>query len=239
MTTEIRPALRYPGKVDMIDVSSCQNVPGIDFAAVKAAGFEAVVVKGSTGAGGIDPACKKLLTLARAAGLFTMIYLFHIPNVGVEKELALNVAAEGDVHPLRRVIDVEVFSKELTTSQYVAELEKLVALCEQEDGQPPIIYSAPYMETYLAAALASSTVLARCPLWIAQYMSTKDPWVPPPNFKPTHMPPWETWTIHQYSGDGGFRVPGIPGVDCDRSLFNGDLDTLKYQLLGLPHDTQG
>ena len=48
--------------------------------------------------------------------------------------------------------------------------------------------------------------LARCPLWIAHYRSTKTPWIPPPGFRPFVPPPWTDWTIHQYSGNGGFRL---------------------------------
>ncbi len=35
--------------------------------------------------------------------------------------------------------------------------------------------------------------------------------------------PWDVW---QYSGNGGYRVPGIVG-DCDRNLFRGDEAALQ------------
>ena len=36
----------------------------------------------------------------------------------------------------------------------------------------------------------------------------------------------------QYSGNGGYRVPGIP-MDCDRNLFRGNITDLR-NLFGYP-----
>jgi hypothetical protein len=58
--------------------------------------------------------------------------------------------------------------------------------------------------------------------------------VPPKGFAPWTPKPWTTWTKHQYSGNGGYRVRGIAG-DVDRDLFNGDLETFKAYV-GLPNE---
>jgi hypothetical protein len=58
------------------------------------------------------------------------------------------------------------------------------------------------------------------------YRSTTTPWLPPKGYAPWTPQPWTRWTKHQYSGNGGYRVRGIVG-DCDRDIFNGDLDAFK------------
>jgi len=73
-------------------------------------------------------------------------------------------------------------------------------------------------------------VLARAyPLWLAQYRSVTSPWAPSSE---ADMPRGYPWKVLQYSGDHGFRVPGIP-VDCDRNLFKGSEEDLR-DWFGLP-----
>ena len=95
----------------------------------------------------------------------------------------------------------------------------------------PAIYTYPDYAKRLQPELSQSTILGSCPLWMATY-GGHQPWVPGPGFAPYVPLPWTSWALHQYSGNGGFRVPGVFG-DCDRDLFNGTEEDLRAWL-GLP-----
>lgn len=239
MTAPERDALCYPGFCDVIDVSSCQTA-AIDWVRVRAAGFVAAIIKAADGAKGVDPDALENLERARAAGLFTLVYLFARISDDPDAEADNLWRASGPTMPHRAVVDLESAPAGWTPEQIARGGIKLADAIEQRFGQPPDLYT--YRDFYdhrvLPAILADAELAdayARLPLWIAHYMSTTTPWVPPPGFQPYTPKPWSRWTLHQYSGNGGFRVPGVPG-DCDRSLFNGDLDALRKHL-GLPPAT--
>lgn len=235
MAAPERGALLYPGFTDVIDVSSAQGT-AIDWARVKQAGFGAVVVKVAEGATGRDPMALRYLAGARAAGLYTLAYLFVRFNQDPDQQVENLWTAMGDTMPYRFVLDDEIAPVGMSPTSVVDLMRRSADDVQEFAGRPPVIYTARFFTTPLGNALAKASDLARCPLWVAQYLSTVIPWVPPPKFQPTIMAPWTTWTMHQYSGDGGFRVPGI-ATDCDRSLFNGDEEQFR-RFLGLP-DTEG
>ena len=68
------PALRLPGFVDGIDVSSVQRIDDAD--AVRAAGFLFAFVKATEGLRGRDPAYQRLTSALRGAGLHIGAYAF-------------------------------------------------------------------------------------------------------------------------------------------------------------------
>lgn len=96
-------------------------------------------------------------------------------------------------------------------------LDKIEAL----SGRIPTLYTGP---NYWKEHCLPEEVFARYPLWIAQYSKT-GPWHPTPTDRPTVPRPWPRWTMWQYSGNGGIRVPGIAG-DVDRVLFDGTWEEL-------------
>ncbi len=55
--------------------------------------------------------------------------------------------------------------------------------------------------------------LADYPLWIASYGAS-----------PSIPAPWSSWTMWQYDGNGGQRMPN--GGDADFNWFNGDEEAL-------------
>lgn len=95
----------------------------------------------------------------------------------------------------------------------------------------PVVYLYPYFAGQLQPHLSKSK-LTGYPLCIASYKATWDanakksvlyPWYPELSDKPMLPAGWSSWTLWQYSGNNGIKVPGI-AQDCDRDLFNGDYD---------------
>lgn len=232
MPAEIKSALRYPGYVDGIDVSSVQVIH--DPRAVADAGFVFATVKASEGVTYCDPRALGHLAALRDVGLICNVYTFLRPSQGRPREQVQRAYdCAGDVFPLRLALDLEGAPDGMTSEAIVAFGEAAADACLEQGVLEPELYSYPYfVRTRLMPALARSTRLARCPLWIAHYGSNTDPWLPPRGFAPFTPAPWTTWTKHQYSGNGGYRVAGIYG-DCDRNLFNGDLDAFRAYM-GLP-----
>lgn len=217
--SEFLSALNLPGRIDGIDVSSVQA--SIDWAKVAAAGFRFAIVKVSEGVGYCDPRALENLRGARAHGLRTMVYPFARPSQEKAREQAARLwECVGDEMPCRLTLDLETKPDGWSPEQIIAYGEEFADELEALGGRPPALYSFESYLISLGKGLINSR-LARCPLWIARYRSVTKAWAPGPLDRPFVMMPWKDWTLWQYSGNGGFRVPGVPG-DCDRNLFNGD-----------------
>jgi lysozyme len=231
MTTETRPALRYPGYVDGIDVSSVQVIT--DAKAVADDGFVFATVKASEGVSYHDPKALEHLSKLRDAGLICNVYTYLRPSQGRPvDQIAEALDGAPSEFTMRFALDLEGAPDSMSAAEVVAFAEACVNECVAHGLLAPEFYSFPnFVRTRMMPALASST-LGQCPLWMAQYASTTSPWVPPHGYSPWTPQPWTTWTKHQYSGNGGYRVRGIAG-DVDRDLFNGDLETFKTYM-GLP-----
>lgn len=236
--SETRPALRYPGYVDGIDISTVQTI--YDPQAVADDGFVFATVKASEGVGYCDPKVLEHLAKLRDVGLICNVYTFLRPSQGrAIEQVQKAFECAGDTFTMRLALDLEGAPDGMTPEQIVAFAEECIGECMSHGVLAPEFYSYPdYIRRRLQPALASSWILGECPLWIAHYGSNTAPWVPPQGFTPFVPAPWTRWTKHQYSGNNGFLVRGIHG-DCDRNLFNGDLATFRrYMGLTEDRDTQ-
>lgn len=237
MTSEVRAALCYNGFVDGIDISQVQTISS--FQAVADAGFVFVTAKASEGVGYCDPKVHEFLKGFRDVGMIANVYAFLRPSQGHARDQvkkALDCA--GDVFPGRLALDLESAPEAMSAAELVAFGEECVEEALQNGVLVPELYSFPdFVKRRLLPALASSALLAQCPYWAAHYMSNTKPWLPPTGFTPYFpSPPFTKWTKHQYSANGGYRVPGIVG-DVDRNLFNGDLHTFR-DYMGLPDERE-
>lgn len=235
MTAETRPALRYEGFVDGLDLSSVQIIT--DAQAVADEGFVFATVKASEGVGYCDPRALEHLDRLRDVGLICNVYTFLRPSQGHPRDqVAKAYDCAGDVFPLRLALDLEGAPDFMTSEALVDFAEVAVDECLHNGVLLPELYSFPdFVRRRLMPALAKSTILGGCPYWGAHYMSTTEPWLPPRGFAPWFpSPPFSRWTKHQYSGNGGYRVRGIIG-DVDRNLFNGDGDAFRAYM-GLPNE---
>lgn len=231
MSTPVLAALRQPGRVDFIDVSQVQG--DIDFNAVREAGFEAVVVKASEGLRYCDPRGASNLARARDADLLAAAYAFARPSQGDPRAQARRLwDCVGDVAVGRLVLDLETRPDGWSDRQVIDFAEEYADEQAQLDGgSVPWVYTYESFALGLGPALYASS-LGRCPLWLARYRSITTPWAPGPQDVPFVPQPWPRLTAWQYSGNGGFRVPGIVG-DVDRNVFFGGLDELRAAF-GLP-----
>ncbi len=142
---------------------------------------------------------------AKLQGMITGAYNFFHPSQdpvtqAKHMESIIGKLGPGDLGP---VLDWE------TTDGLLAFKDKEAAHAfllhvEQVSGKLPIIYTGPYF----AQALALDTRFKRFPLWIAHH-GARCPLVPPP---------WDTWTMWQYSDSNG---------KLDVNLFNGNIDQLR------------
>jgi len=218
-----RGALNIPGFVDALDVSSCQGL-AIDYAKVAAAGFLLATVKASDGHS-LDPQARAHLVGFRSAGLYTNAYGFAHPDQGDPAGQARKIQEGiGDVVLIRPVIDLEYVPKAMGATELEDFTEGFAEACEQLGPLEPMLYMGKYFYLEHLAACADSVKLARLPLWLPAYRSVTTAWAPSSAADwPKGFAPWgDGPTMWQYSGNGGYRVPGVPG-DCDRSLFRGDV----------------
>ena len=227
MTT--RPALRLPGFVDGIDVSSVQTIADPD--AVYRAGFLFAFVKCAEGLRGRDPAYRRHVDALSGAGLHVGAYAYARVSQGApaaQARHAYDAATDDGRHVVRLVLDLESAPAETTSG---ALFEFAVDWLEEarRAGCAPVLYSYTSFLTARFSPADRATLLAAAPLWLAQYRSVTAPWAPTGE---ADMPTAYPWKVLQYSGDHGFRVPGIP-VDCDRNLFRGDEASLR-DFFGLP-----
>lgn len=232
MTTEVRPALRYAGFVDGLDLSQVQTITNAQ--AVADAGFVFATVKAAEGVSYCDPRALEHLRRLRDVGLICNVYTFLRPSQGHAREQVRKAFdCAGDMFPMRLSLDLEGAPDGMHSEELVAFGEEAVDETQAHGALLPEVYTFPYfLRTRLMPAIASSSILGACPLWMAQYASNTDPWLPPRGYAPWTPKPWSTWSKHQYSGNGGYRVPGIAG-DVDRNLFNGDLAAFR-SYMGLP-----
>jgi lysozyme len=217
MTIPTMGALAQPGRIDGIDVSAIQG--RVDWDAVARAGFRFAAAKLSEGTAYTDPFGAANLRSAADAGLYTLAYGFARPSMGHPREQAQRLHTAAGESGARYVLDIESRPDAWTNEQLVAFAVEFADELRAIAGRPPVIYSYVSFLLALGKPLYTSS-LANCPLWIAQYKSTTTPWAPAAIQQPIVPMPWTQWAMWQYSGDGGYRVPGV-GVACDRNLFRG------------------
>ena len=223
------PGLRLPGYVDGIDLSAVQRID--DPAAVYDAGFRFAIVKAAEGLRGRDPAYRRHVDALRGAGLHVGAYAYARVSQGApaaQARHAYDAATADGRHVVRLVLDLEAAPADTTSG---ALFEFAVDWLEEarRAGCAPVLYSYTSFLTARFSSADRATLLAAAPLWLAQYRSVTQAWAPAGEADMPKSYPWAMW---QYSGDKGYRVPGIPG-DCDRNLFRGDEATLRA-FFGLP-----
>lgn len=221
-----RDALALPGYVDGIDVSQVQTIT--DAAAVYAAGFRWAIVKASEGLSYRDPRARSHLDALAGAGLLVGAYGFARFSQGQPRAQARTLydsATSDGKHMVRLVLDLEscpdgtpwAALREFA-GEYLSELRLA--------GSLPVLYT---MASWLGPLGAATLDV---PVWVAQYRSVTQAWAPSQAEADAFFTAREGVCLWQYSGDKGYRVPGIAG-DCDRNLFRGDEASLR-EWFGLP-----
>lgn len=186
--------------LDGADVSVFQGE--IDFRAVRDSGVQAVYIRSSFGAEGVDDAFARNVRDAAQAGLPFGLYHFMEAETPDEARREANFFCQlirSTGYTCRPALDFETgdgLSDEEQSDLVAAFLEEVEALT----GQTPMLY------VDLSRARRLDRGLARYPLWLAQWDALR------PDLSGT---PWTDWTGWQFTDRG--RIPGIEGnVDLDR-----------------------
>lgn len=203
-----------PGYANGIDVSSLQGV--IDWPAVRAAGFEFAIIRVNHGFA-IDRTWERNVINARDAGLIVGSYHVMLASDFMKQPRFFADTLGTDTVELPPAIDIEL--PQLSAIQPMRMLDYLRAV-EEEFGRKPIVYTYP--NWWATSKCNGVKDFENYNLWIAHYKSLKESWAPEViqeelNWKPKVPKPWAEWDIWQYSGNKGYKVPGVK-VDCDRNI---------------------
>lgn len=191
------------------------------------AGLQAVFLKATEGRDWKDPLFAQRFADAKNAGVLVGAYHFASGSAPGATQADFFIArvrevagcAMGDV---LLVLDWEKNDGK-AGDMSVANAEQFVTRVRDVTGRWPVLYS---FTSYLQSKLPGrSAVLARCPLWQAQY--GERPSAPA-------SPTWDRIALWQYTNGGAgprdtARFPrSFPGFGgCDRSAFDGDASALR------------
>ena len=210
-----------------IDASSVQGVLPID--ALDAVDCRFLIHKCQQGNDGRDPFFDRNIEAARDKGWVVGAYhfLYPLPHLSPEAQAEGFFKAsplgteDGDLPP---AIDLEWpdpdagWVKWGCTGPQICDWSRRCAERMSElYGRKPLIYTYPYFMQALrgrGALGGDVSWLAEYPLWIASYSP-----------KPVLPAPWSDWSMWQYDGNGGQRMPN--GGDVDFNWFNGDEQALR------------
>jgi lysozyme len=222
-----------PGLDAVIDIS--HNVTVTDFRAVRQGGILGVIHKATEGGDFTDRSYFARRPQAEQAGLLWGAYHFgtrQYPGAQQANHF-LSVAQPGPSTLI--ALDVEANDANPGNTMRLAQAEQFVQTIQQRTGRLPVVYIHPKWadghsmgrrRLALERPVTSSSILARCPLWVADYREQPD--IPSA---------WadKGWTLWQYIADEneshaayGTVPRAIPGIShCDRNLFNGDEAALR------------
>ena len=191
----------YPLIVDCSHYQGKLNIP-----AIQAAGIVGVIAKATeinAFSGAADAYYSSNKVLCEASGLLHGGYAFldpPAPDGDAQADLFLQtVGLDGNTLV---ALDLEAAGDTL------AEAEAFITRIHDTTGVWPLLYTGAYVIDRIAGH--NSQILAKCFLWLADRNLT--PFVPPP---------WDTWTLHQYS------YINLGGVTYDLNRYNGSLDGLR------------
>jgi lysozyme len=214
------------GAVRIVDLShnNAGVAPGA-FAALKAAGVGAVILKASQGASFKDPLFTTRIAQARQAGLLVGAYHFGTgedPAVQLANYTAAIAAARVTFAEVLAALDLEPNFTDHKNPPGPPETMSLsqgdiwIAAFKAQTNATPLIYGGA---NYLGAGGQTHANLTASPLWIAAYPNS--PTVP------AALPGWADWTFWQYTdGTRGAYAAPIAGLSCDQSVFRGSLTDL-------------
>jgi len=178
-----------------IDVSN--NNGHIDWSGIKQAGYSYAICKATEGLGFVDSFYPENRAGAKAHGIHFGAYHFYSPGEDPAAQVSFFLEhakpAKGDIVP---TLDYERSPAERGPAEH------FVTAMKRELGHYPMFYS--YLSFIGSMRIPASSVLAHCPLWLADYTTVR----------PAPPSPWHEIVIWQHSSTG--KVAGIGGsVDLD------------------------
>lgn len=138
-------------------------------------------IKATEGLGYVDPLFTKArVDAVRKAGIPFGIYHFARPQPGRDGAdeadafvLAGKKAGWGKIGDLRGVLDIE-HSDGVDRAEVQRFVRRFIKRYRHLTGHRPIIYTGSFWRDFLGNPIMAT----RCPLWLAAYTDTWNPWVP-------------------------------------------------------------
>jgi lysozyme len=211
--------------VDLSRYNYDREVP--DFNAVKAAGYEFVILKLTEGVDYIDPYADEMTEGARNAGLRVTYYHFATPggsrtSTGYKKWWDPIDEAHDFLSALRKDWFKDPDLKDHVKETLGEDPEPLTRWAAQwitevarDTGYYPMFYTYP---SYMNNLVLPNDVLNMCPLWLSHFTNDLDS---PPRFKDEWG--WKRYEIWQWTSSA--TVPGLEG-DTDDNIAPHGFDEL-------------
>lgn len=191
----------------LVDLSHWNAEP--DWAALKAGGIPAVILKATQGSFSVDPTFVTRVRDAAASGLLVGAYHFcDASKAALQAEHFLHVAGG------LAVLAIDVEPNGLGETVLVSQAAEIVTRVQMAKGRAPLVYMTRWGPAGNGAGLPNA-VLARCPLWIADYTDA-----PEPGPLPAGWVGWSFWQFTSCGAVGGCKAP------VDQSRFVGDIGDL-------------
>ena len=204
-------------KIQGCDISRYQDdittAKRIDFAKMKAAGVEFVLMRALFGTTQ-DRDFAYNWKAAKAAGLLVGLYAF-LTFDGTQAQFdALMKLTGGDFGDITPTIDYEPYNYNgLVTVPPVSSLTSYLGMLQTACGKYPMIYTGYYVWRDNGNV---NPMWVKHPLWIATYAA--QPMIPAP---------WTEYAVWQYTNKGSGPMYGVESLDIDLDYFNGTRDELK------------
>jgi lysozyme len=233
VAAKVKPVPKASGKLDaVIDISHMTNVSDFHLAR-KRSNILGVIHKASEGGDWSDPLYAKRRAQAEAAGLLWGAYHYGTHQYSGAKQAAMFLGMARPGPATLMALDLEFNEQNPSNTMQLRQAEDFVQAVVAATGRHPLIYiNAAWADgepmgdagRSLGDGITERSILARCPLWLADYRS-----------QPEVPSAWQGqgWRFWQYAGDTeqggprGGRVSRVLGIDrCDRNIFHGDAAAL-------------
>jgi lysozyme len=195
----------------IIDISHWQG--SIDFEKVAADGIVAIIAKATQGTSGVDPAYRRFKPAAARYNFLWGSYHFGTgTDVGAQVEHYLATAEPNEAE----LVCLDFEENPSGSTMALNQARVFVSLFLNRTNRYPVLYGGGYLKRQLNGK--PDVLLARCPLWIAQYAT-----------KPMLPPGWNEYALWQYTdGRDGPEPHQVNGIGrCDRNQFNGTIAQLR------------
>lgn len=200
---------RYSGIIDINHDNT------LDLGAFIAADFCAIIHKASEGLKFTDPKYAARKAAAKAAGVLWGAYHFSSGDEAKAQADHFLSIEDGSDPKVLLALDMEPSpGPDMTVSQ----AEAFVTRIHEKTGRYPVIYGGGGLLRDLMDGRFSA-VLAKCPLWLADYRANPK----------TIMPTWPKWTLLQFTdGESGQQPHATPGSQgADRNSYAGSEAELR------------
>jgi lysozyme len=220
----------------VIDIS--RGVTVSDFRLVRQSNILAVIHKASEGGDYLDTACTARRPAAEAAGLLWGTYHYGTGQASGTQQAAFFLNASRPGPKTLLALDLEANDNNPSNSMRLDQAEEFVRAVAEATNRLPTVYVHPIWANgdplpnsglSFGARITPDSILARCPLWVADYHDSPEiplAWVD------------RGWRLWQYAADESASHPAygastiVSGLShYDRNLFRGDADAL-YRFWG-------